>query len=135
MEGLVKLWGCPNTVLRRAQRLGLRLLSHRGRNCAKVTPGWALYRQSDCEGGAKHIIQVVVAAVVEQESNYRGRLATGLYFPLTFQIVARARSLKKHEENNADGSECSGLLVHVICQVSRFHSVNAAGCRPLQGKA
>lgn len=30
MEGLVKLWGCPNTVLRQAQRLDLRLLSHRG---------------------------------------------------------------------------------------------------------
>jgi hypothetical protein len=81
-----------------------------------------------------HAYSFVVAAAVEQEFNYRGRPATGLYFPLTFQIVARSRSLEKHEEENADGSECSDLLVHVICQVSRSHSVNAAGCRRLQGK-
>ena len=45
-----------------------------------------------------HAYSFVVAAAVEQEFNYRGRPATGLYFPLTFQIVARSRSLEKHEE-------------------------------------
>ena len=54
-------------------------------------------------------------------------------FPLTFQIVARSQSLEKYEEN-ADGSECGGPLEHLICQVSQCHSMNAAGCRPLQGK-
>ena len=37
-----------------------------------------------------------------------------------FQVVAKSRSLEKHEEarENTEGPECGGPIVYVICQVS-----------------
>lgn len=71
MEGSVKLWGCPNIVLRAYN--GRACVSFRKEELCKTYtwlawPGLASYRKSDCEGAA-YLQFVVAAAAVEQESN------------------------------------------------------------------
>lgn len=130
MEGLIKLWGCPNTV-RRVLR------GHNGWACVcfRKPPGGGVVqnlRRARPRTGSRivkepHAYSFVVAAAVEQESNYRGRLATGLCFLFTFQMVAGPRSLEKHEENECG---CFEVLWSVCsCSLSSFTVSFGERCR------